>query len=165
MPQIRFFSSKKIPNNLTLLKFAKKICAQEKNLRNNGEICVQFISDRQIRQLNRTFLNHDRPTDVIAFNYPNLANLGQVHETLMFHVPVPNLPFGDIYISVDTAASQANKGGYSLSQELALLILHGLLHLAGYEDKTPKKKKRMFSRQRALFKQLAPALSPPDIGN
>ena len=105
----------------------------------------KFTPDK-IQKINKTFLNHDDATDVIAFGYPK--NSGPA--------------FGDIYISVDTARCMAQRGGYPLAQELALMLAHGLLHLAGYDDLVPEKKKKMFAKQNALFKKIDPGLAPPD---
>lgn len=110
-----------------------------------------FVSDREIAKVNRRFLRHLGPTDVISFRYP--ASRGSARD----------LPFGDIYISTDTAARQARTGKYPAFQELALLAVHGLLHLAGYEDDTAARRKRMFARQKALLRRLAPDLAPPDF--
>lgn len=108
----------------------------------------------EIRKINRKFLNHDRPTDVIAFSYDS---------------PTPQLPnstshpAGDVFISVDTAQRLARKGGYPAIQELALYALHGLLHLAGHDDHNPRDRKKIFAAQTKLFRKLAPRLAPPDF--
>lgn len=74
-------------------------------------------SDAEIRRLNRAFRHKDRPTDVLSFP---AADFQRVHA-------------GDLAISIDTAARQANAHGHSLETELRILLLHGLLHLAGYD--------------------------------
>jgi probable rRNA maturation factor len=131
-----------------LLRFARAVRRTVPALRGNGEICFIFISDREIARVNWRFLKHRGPTDVITFPYGPSG---------------PGLPFGDIYISTDTAARQARRGGYPAYQELALLVVHGLLHLAGYEDDTDARRKRMFARQKQLLRRLAPRLAPPDF--
>ena len=80
---------------------------------------IAFVSDKTIRQLNRQFRGIDRATDVLSF--PS----GEQH---------PNL--GDIAISVETAATQARENGLTFEEEVAQLILHGLLHLSGYDHET-----------------------------
>ena len=84
---------------------------------------IAFVSDKTIRQLNRQFRNVDKATDVLSFpaddaSGRNVANLG------------------DIAISVDTAAAQAKENGLTFDEEVAQLILHGLLHLCGYDHET-----------------------------
>src|SRR6185295_2985082 len=78
---------------------------------------IAFVSDKRIRELNRQFRGIDRATDVLSFpaDGPDEANLG------------------DIAISVETAAAQAKENGLSFDDEIAQLILHGLLHLSGYD--------------------------------
>jgi len=81
---------------------------------------IAFVSDRAIRQLNRQFRGIDKATDVLSFPAENgdEANLG------------------DIAISVDTATTQAKENGLMFEEEVAQLILHGLLHLCGYDHET-----------------------------
>ena len=80
---------------------------------------IAFVSDKTIRQLNRQFRNVDKATDVLSFPADDdAANLG------------------DIAISVDTAAAQAKENGLTFDEEVAQLILHGLLHLCGYDHET-----------------------------
>jgi len=79
---------------------------------------IAFVSDRTIRQLNQQFRGVDKATDVLSFPAEDEANLG------------------DIAISVDTAAAQAKETGLTFDEEVAQLILHGLLHLSGYDHET-----------------------------
>ena len=85
----------------------------------NGEssATIAFVSDKRIRELNRQFRGVDNATDVLSFpaDGPDELNLG------------------DIAISAETAAVQAKENGLSFDGEIAQLILHGLLHLSGYE--------------------------------
>jgi len=81
---------------------------------------IAFVSDKAIRQLNRQFRNVDKATDVLSF---------PADET-------DKLNLGDIAISVDTAARQAKENGLTFDEEVAQLILHGLLHLSGYDHET-----------------------------
>jgi probable rRNA maturation factor len=79
---------------------------------------IAFVSDKTIRQLNRQFRGVDKATDVLSFPADDETNLG------------------DIAISVETASVQAKENGLELESELAQLILHGLLHLSGYDHET-----------------------------
>ena len=81
---------------------------------------IAFVSDKRIRELNRQFRNLDKATDVLSFpaDSPDESNLG------------------DIAISAETAATQAKENGLSFDDEIAQLILHGLLHLSGYDHET-----------------------------
>jgi len=88
----------------------------------NGEssATIAFVSDKRIRELNRQFRGIDKATDVLSFpaDGPDESNLG------------------DIAISAETAAAQAKENGLSFNSEIAQLILHGLLHLSGYDHET-----------------------------
>jgi len=81
---------------------------------------IAFVSDKKIRELNRQFRGVDKATDVLSFpaDGPDDSELG------------------DIAISVDTAAAQAKENGLKFEGEIAQLILHGLLHLSGYDHET-----------------------------
>jgi probable rRNA maturation factor len=79
---------------------------------------IAFVSNQRIRNLNRQFRNIDKPTDVLSFPSEEETNLG------------------DIAISVETAAAQAKDNGLTFDAEISQLILHGLLHLAGYDHET-----------------------------
>jgi probable rRNA maturation factor len=87
-----------------------------------GEVSVLLTSDREIRRLNRTFRHKDKATDVLSF-------------------PAPEFPkniAGDLAISLDTATRQAAQFGHTLDVELKILLLHGLLHLAGFDHEADK---------------------------
>jgi probable rRNA maturation factor len=79
---------------------------------------IAFVSEKTIRKLNRQFRGVDKATDVLSFPAEEQLNLG------------------DIAISVDTAAKQAKENGLRFDEEVAQLILHGLLHLSGYDHET-----------------------------
>lgn len=88
--------------------------------RQGSSATIAFVSDSSIRRLNRQFRGIDKATDVLSF---------PADET-------DNLNLGDIAISVETAAKQAKENGLTLDEEVAQLILHGLLHLCGYDHET-----------------------------
>jgi len=90
-----------------------------------AEIRVILVSDAEIHRINREFLQHDYPTDVITF-------------------PIEEEPLeGEIYISAETAGMQAKEYKVTLTNELLRLAAHGALHLAGYDDDTPEKRLEM----------------------
>lgn len=138
-----------------ILKFSRKICSHLKKLHAEGEIYIVFVSDDKIRNLKCSFWGKNMATDVIAFNYNLPSKIG--------FIPKSKLPWGDIFISLDTARRQSVKGKYPLINEIALLILHGLLHLIGYEDSTSQKRNQMFAMQKKLFRKVEPSLAPPDF--
>lgn len=104
------------------------------------DINLVFLSDRQIRRVNKQYLRHDRPTDVLAFGYGKKRSLRGSS--------------GDILISLDTARRQAKREGHSLLKELKVLMIHGLLHLIGYDDHRPRDRKRMWRKTETLLKKI-----------
>lgn len=105
------------------------------------ELGLFITDDEGIKELNRRYRGVDEPTDVLAFG-------GEVEG---FVSPPEQPQLRDIVISYPRAASQAQERGHSVAQEIDLLFLHGLLHLLGYEDETPKKKVRMWARQEEVL--------------
>jgi probable rRNA maturation factor len=88
-----------------------------------GDVSVLLTGDRQIRRWNKDFRGKNKATDVLSF--PAIPLEG-----------VPSAMAGDLAISVETADQQAKEQGHTLAEELRVLVLHGLLHLAGYDHET-----------------------------
>lgn len=88
------------------------------------DFSIAFVSDRRMKELNSFFRSKDSTTDVLSFP----------HEPDEFDDDIRNL--GDVVISAETAARQAHENGLSLESEIKQLILHGLLHLCGYDHET-----------------------------
>jgi probable rRNA maturation factor len=96
------------------------------------ELEVALVDDATIASVNRRFLRHRGPTDVIAFP----AAPADARPTL-----------GEVVLSVDRARAQARRAGWLLRDEIILLLVHGVLHLAGHDDRTPKTARRMWAAQ------------------
>jgi probable rRNA maturation factor len=99
--------------------------------RGRGVVCL-ITNDREMRRLNRQFLGKDYATDVLSFPADNA--LPNVRASRALHSVAPQL--GEIAISIDRAAVQAKEHGHSLADELRILMLHGALHLAGFDHET-----------------------------
>jgi rRNA maturation RNase YbeY len=100
---------------------------------------ITFIRDRAMQQLNRAYRHINQPTDVLAFAY---------HERMSDNEPDHNPDFlGDVIISVETAARYADEQGISFEMEINWLVLHGLLHLAGYDHETDQGEMRRLERR------------------
>lgn len=91
-----------------------------------GDVVYKFCSDDAILKANQDFLNHNFYTDIITFDYS-----------------IGNKVGGDILISIDTVKSNAEKFEVPYVQELRRVIIHGILHLCGLKDKTPKERDEM----------------------
>ncbi len=104
-----------------------------------GDFSVLLTGDEQLRAMNLQFRGVDKPTDVLSFPaLPEVASCGQG---------------GDLAISLETAAVQAAEHGHSLQMEVKILILHGLLHLAGFDHEGDRGQMRR--RESLLRKQFA----------
>lgn len=107
--------------------------------RSDCSATITFIRDRAMRQLNRDYRNTDQPTDVLAFAY---------HERMSDNEPDHNPDFlGDVIISVETAARYAAEQDITLQTEIDWLVIHGLLHLAGYDHETDLGEMRQLERR------------------
>ena len=110
-----------------------------------AELSILLVDDRQIHKLNRQWRNKDRPTDVLSF----AQREGRAAD--------PDDPvLGDIVISMERAQAQATERGHSQEKELDLLLVHGLLHLLGYEHEGGgKPAKRMRAKEKKLLSVLS----------
>lgn len=104
-----------------------------------GEVSVLFVDDDTIAELNASYRKKNKPTDVLAF------------PAEVPHSAVPVL--GDIVISVPTARRQARELGHTLRHEVAFLLIHGMLHLLGYDHHKSWERKKMFSKQDRIFER------------
>jgi len=103
------------------------------------ELSILLVNDREMRALNRRYRGIDRPTDVLAFAQREGAG------------GTPDGLLGDVVISVDTATRQAREVGESLGREVDRLLIHGLLHLLGYDhERSAAEARRMQRRERML---------------
>ena len=108
---------------------------------------VVVTGDAVVRDLNRRYRGEDAPTDVLSF----VLNEGAAEFVLP---PGESRRLGEVVVSLPTARRQAKQAGHSLERELALLIVHGLLHLLGYDHATGDEERVMRSREAALLTSL-----------
>jgi probable rRNA maturation factor len=105
------------------------------------ELSLLFVNDLQIQTLNRRYLHRDKPTNVLAFPMRK-GEFPTLHPHLL----------GDLVISVETARRQSNRFGLNEMEMVILLMVHGVLHLIGYEHEGTKKGAReMALKQKELF--------------
>ncbi len=116
----------------------------------DASISIAIVDDSTIHALNRQFLSHDYATDVLSFL------LSEPGETLE----------GEVVISVDTATRQAARFGWQTKEELLLYLVHGLLHLVGYDDTTAAKREVMRGKERDYLTALghAPRYGDESVG-
>jgi probable rRNA maturation factor len=122
-----------------------------------GEVSVSFVDDEEIHALNRDYRSVDRPTDVLSF----ALNEGEP-DVLQ---PAGPVLLGDIIVSMETAKRQATEYGHSVHRETAFLLVHGFLHLNGYDHDTADAERRMFGLQEEVLAELGlPRDAAEDIG-
>lgn len=111
----------------------------------NCELSISIVGDRSMRCINRDYLGKDRPTNVISFSLAE-GDFGNLNpETL-----------GDVVISVDTALREAQEGDIPLFERLCFLLLHGILHICGYDHERSGEveARRMEAKEHELFTTL-----------
>jgi probable rRNA maturation factor len=104
-----------------------------------AKVNLAFVDNPTIHRLNKQFLNHDEPTDVLSF--PMSGPKAKVLE-------------GEVVMGVEVAQAQAAERGHDIGVELALYAIHGLLHLCGYDDHDNHDIQRMRDRERHYLRQL-----------
>ena len=112
---------KKQVEGVTEARLLRFLGSAQRAVRLKGDVSVLITSSREMRRLNRVFRGKDKPTDVISF--PAVEAVSAQFA-------------GDLAVSLDIAASSARELGHSTEDELRVLLLHGLLHLAGYDHET-----------------------------
>jgi len=111
----------------------------------SSELSVAIVGDRTIKVLNRDYLQKDRPTNVISFSMQEGEYVSIVPDLL-----------GDVVISVDTAKREAEDAGITLHERLVFLLLHGILHLTGYDHERSGEveAQRMEAKESEIFADL-----------
>ena len=108
----------------------------------SAELGILFVGDQRMRSLNRQYRGKDRTTDVLAF-----AMREAPHSSSSL--------LGDVVIAVPTAVRQAKEGQRSLDEELTILLVHGILHLCGYDhERSEKEARRMQRRERMILRSI-----------
>ena len=143
---VKIFFTGKIPaeagESLPLLEEAAEAALGAKF--RNGTVNIIYTGNAGIQKINKQFLNRDRITDVIAFNYP----------------PVPikdeSIILGEIYVCMPQAKKQAKMMGHSWLTEILTLTVHGSLHVAGMDDSTQELRDKMNRKTTRILKKISP---------
>jgi probable rRNA maturation factor len=122
--------------SVSLERIAQMLQSSALRLGVSGEIGIWLCTDDEIADLHQRFMNVPGPTDVITFPGDRMGT-GDVA--------------GDIAVSFETGAEQAVDAGHSMGREIAFLCLHGLLHLAGFDDADPERRTLMLHTQEELL--------------
>lgn len=134
-----------LPAAITEATLRSLICfaLSEEQVAGRWAIALLFTTDAGIQAMHRAFMNLDSPTDIMTFPYESdaFSPLEAEHDG------------GDIAISVETAATNAGEAGWSLADELQFLVLHGLLHLLGWDDLEAGERVAMLARQTEILER------------
>ena len=112
-------------------------------------LTVLITDEAQVQELNRQYRGMDEPTDVLSFP----ADYVDPDTNVLY--------LGDVIISLPQAQVQATSGGHSLKEEMQLLVVHGVLHLLGYDHMEDEEKDRMWSIQSEILRSLGCTITPP----
>ncbi len=135
--KINFFNETK---NDTI-EYQKIITRVFKKIKSKKIFNIIFVEDDRIQEINKTYRNIDRITDVISFALCDDSNLE----------PELEKELGDIFIDVKQAHRQAEEYGHGISREIAFLAVHGYLHLCGYDHMTKEDEEIMFAKQEEIL--------------
>lgn len=131
------------------LQTAAEETLRHAQISDEAELSLVLSNDKRLRELNREYLDIDAPTDVLSFPSDETD-------------PESSAPYlGDVIISYHRAAAQAAAADHSLQDELTLLVVHGILHLLGYDHVGPDEKQAMWSVQAEVLHKLGANISPP----
>lgn len=120
----------------------------------NVEISVMFTDNENIRELNNMHRGIDRATDVLSFPLFEYDEDGNIIEDELDFNPNGEMYLGDIVISLERAAEQAEEYGHSMEREVGFLTVHSMLHLFGYDHMTPEDEEEMFGYQREILDRM-----------
>lgn len=128
-------------NEKAIEKAVETVLAAE-NQEGNFEVSVSFVTNEEIRELNRDYRNVDSETDVLSFPMDDDDEFDGV------------IILGDIVLSTQRIIEQANEFGHSLEREMIYLSVHSMLHLLGYDHMTASEKEEMRQREKEIMKEL-----------
>ena len=138
-----------------LVDAVKLVCAkalETEGFEQQAQISITFVDDEQIRQINSEHRDIDSATDVLSFPMLEFDEYGQA--VAEYDFDDDEVMLGDIVISLERAAQQAESYGHSLKREVAFLTAHSMLHLLGYDHMTEEEEKIMFSKQENILEEL-----------
>ena len=128
-----------------LEEIAQRVLAAEKASAKT-EVGIVVTGQEMVQQLNRSYRGKDEPTDVLAFSTRDEADGSR-----FIFAPDGLLHLGEVIISYPQAAVQAEEHGHLLKRELSILLIHGLLHLLGYDHEESEARRKMRSREKELL--------------
>jgi probable rRNA maturation factor len=135
---------------LDFLEKAVQEVLRHEHAAEDADVTLMLTGDEQIQELNRQFLEIDEPTDVLSFP-ADFVDPDNQHTYL-----------GDVILSLPRARAQAQTGAHPVEDELKLLVVHGMLHLLGYDHADPTGKDEMWAVQKDILESLGTTISPSE---
>lgn len=129
---------------LTELKIKKIVFAVLKQSKNDGEVSVHIVGDKKIRDLNKNYRGKDKVTDVISFAVKEGKEVGMGEKDL-----------GDIFICLPQILRQAKENNISAHEEMIRMLVHGVLHILGFDHLKEAEAKKMFGLQEKFVKEMS----------
>ena len=136
------------PNQERLAEKVLAQAAERLDVPEQAEMSLTFVLNPEIRELNRDYRGIDRATDVISFAIEDDDDLTNLPAEIRAELPVE---LGDLVISIDKVAEQALFLNHSADRELGYLLVHGFLHLNGYDHEEPADEEKMFTLQEEIL--------------
>lgn len=146
---IRFdLSGRRLPAALTEadLKKTGRVMSKLLRAKRPASVGLRFVSEREIQRLNRSFMGKNRPTDVLSF---------PASQSAAFREPNADAYWGDIAICPPYAAKEARRRSIPVKEELMRLLVHGILHLKGYDHCNEREEMWMFALQERAVESIA----------
>lgn len=138
----------------TLINEVLIFAANYLELADNTEMSVTIVDNKEIQEINKTYRNKDYATDVISFAMNDMTDDDPL---LDFEFEDEDFDFsnelGDLFVSIDKMREQAADYDHSEVRELAFLVVHGFLHLNGYDHQTNEEEREMFSLQETILSE------------
>jgi probable rRNA maturation factor len=134
-----------------LERIARRVLEDE-SITSSAEMGLLITDSKTIQKLNRIYRGQDKPTDVLAFQMT--PDMNQEPEGSFVSPPDGIRHLGEVVISYPQAVKQAQEQGHGVTRELALLIVHGILHLLGYDHELPEEEQKMRDKENEILSLL-----------
>lgn len=143
---VHIFYQTDVPKHLRRTGLLRAACqlALKKYAKEQAEVNIVFVDEKEILRINKEYLNHHYVTDVISFNHPRPP----------FIAPAEPWAFGDVYVCYAVARKNAPLFKHTFLQEMMMYAVHGCLHLSGMDDHTPKERAKMDKKAEAILRQV-----------
>lgn len=142
--------------NLAKLRQLTRLLLEELVGAQNYELGIHLVAAPEMRRINQAFLRHEGSADVITFDYANKARPASSRQShLQFGAGFPKPVYGEIFICVNEAVVQAREFKTRWPSEVVRYVIHGVLHLQGYDDLRPAARRKMKREEGRLLREIA----------